>query len=194
LYEDFADNDIFYNDEDGAFYYSASSMHFSPGAPILRSYDLANWEFVGHSVPTLSTFGSQYTLGPSSQAYRQGVWASTMRYRKSNKTWYWIGCVGFYENWIYTAPAPEGPWTESATWGGNCYYDCGLLIDDDDLMYVVYGGTNVSLALLNEDGLSQNKTQHLFNAADVNRTTIEGNRLYKHNGNYYVLDDDTQAR
>ena len=39
LYEDFADNDIFLG-PDNYFYYSASNMHYSPGAPILRSADL----------------------------------------------------------------------------------------------------------------------------------------------------------
>jgi hypothetical protein len=55
--------------------------------------------------------------------------------------------------------------------------------------YVVYGGTNVSLAQLSADGLSQVKTQHLFSASDVNEDGIEGNRMYKRNGIYYVLDD-----
>ena len=30
---------------------AASTMHYSPGAPILRSFDLVNWEFAGHSAP-----------------------------------------------------------------------------------------------------------------------------------------------
>jgi beta-xylosidase len=60
-------------------------------------------------------------------------------------------------------------------------------------MYVVYGGTNVSVAQLSADGLSQVKSQHVFNAADIGRNGIEGNRLYKRNGYYYILDDDTQG-
>ncbi len=50
---------------------------------------------------------------------------------------------------------------------GTCYYDCGLLIDDDDAMYVADGGTNVSVAQLSADGLSQMKTQQVFNATDA---------------------------
>jgi hypothetical protein len=38
LWEDLADLDIFRVGK--TFYYSASNMHYSPGAPILRSYDL----------------------------------------------------------------------------------------------------------------------------------------------------------
>src|SRR5947209_5352993 len=51
LWEDLADIDVIRVGD--AYYYSASNMHYSPGAPILRSYDLVNWEYIGHSVPTL---------------------------------------------------------------------------------------------------------------------------------------------
>ena len=49
VWQDFADVDIIRVDD--AYYMSASTMHYSPGAPVLRSYDLVNWEFAGHSVP-----------------------------------------------------------------------------------------------------------------------------------------------
>src|SRR5690349_1499885 len=57
-----------------AYYYSASTMHYSPGAPILRSYDLVHWEYAGHSVPRLD-FGAKYDLN-GGRAYIRGVWAS----------------------------------------------------------------------------------------------------------------------
>lgn len=50
IYEDYPGNDISVG-PDGAFYFSASNFHYSPGAPILRSLDLVNWEPVGHSIP-----------------------------------------------------------------------------------------------------------------------------------------------
>jgi beta-xylosidase len=46
LWEDLADLDVFRVGD--KFYYSASTMHYSPGAPILQSSDLVNWEFIGH--------------------------------------------------------------------------------------------------------------------------------------------------
>ncbi|EKG09699.1 Glycoside hydrolase family 43 [Macrophomina phaseolina MS6] len=187
VYEDFADNDVSVG-PDGLFYFSASNMHYSPGAPILRSYDLANWELIGHSVPSLD-FGERYNL-TGGQAYRGGTWASTMRYRESNGLWYWIGCVDFWYTYIYTSKSPTGPWTRSAQLpGGTCYYDCGLLVDDDDTMYVVYGATDVKVAQLAADGLSEVKSQGVFSASDVGQDGIEGNRMYKRNGNYYILND-----
>ncbi|SPO01754.1 related to xylosidase/glycosyl hydrolase [Cephalotrichum gorgonifer] len=187
VYEDFADNDVSLG-PDGAYYFSASNMHFSPGAPILRSYDLVNWEMIGHSVPSLD-FGEKYNL-TNGRSYRGGTWASTMRYRASNKLWYWVGCVDFWYTYIYTAESPEGPWTRGAVLpGGTCYYDCGLLIDEDDSMYVVYGATDVKMAQLSDDGLSERRSEALFSASDIGLDGIEGNRLYKRDGFYYILND-----
>ena len=185
VYEDFADNDVS-KGPDGLFYFSASNMHFSPGAPLLRSADLVNWEMIGHSVPTLA-FGDNYDLN-GGVAYRGGTWASTMRYRESDKTWYWIGCINFYHSFVYTASSPSGPWTQSAEIP-TCYYDCGLHIDDDDTMYVVHGNTNVNMAQLSVDGLSEVRTEQLFHYP-TEAQGIEGNRMYKRNGTYYILNDD----
>ncbi|KAI3316981.1 glycoside hydrolase family 43 protein [Xylariaceae sp. AK1471] len=182
LWEDLADLDVFRVDD--AFYYSSSTMHYSPGAPILRSYDLVNWEYVGHSVPTLS-WGSKYDLTSGQRAYVKGIWASTLRYRKSNGKWYWIGCIEFSKTYIYTASSVTGPWSLSATLN-TCLYDCGLFIDDDDKMYVAYGNTQISVAQLASDGLSIVKTQQVY-ASPSNIGTLEGSRMYKRNGQYYIL-------
>jgi beta-xylosidase len=187
IYEDFADNDVFLG-PDNVYYLSASSMHLSPGAPILQSYDLVNWQLIGYSVPWLD-FGSNYNLTDGTNAYNGGIWASTLRYRESNGLWYWIGCVNFWVTYIYTAPAVTGPWSQAASFpGGTCFYDCGLLIDDDDTMYVAYGSDNVSVAQLAADGLSIASTQQVFSYPSE-CTGIEGNRMYKINGSYYILDD-----
>lgn len=137
LWEDLADLDIFRVGD--AWYYSASTMHYSPGAPILRSYDIINWEYIGHSVPKLE-WSSKYNLTGSERAYVKGISASTMRYRKSNDKWYWFGCIESGKTYIHTAPEATGPWNLASTLN-TCFYDAGLLIDDDDIMYVAYGNT-----------------------------------------------------
>ncbi|KAL3301274.1 glycosyl hydrolase family 43 protein [Colletotrichum asianum] len=190
LYEDYPDNDISVG-PDGAFYFSASNFHYSPGAPILRSLDLVNWEPVGHSIPRL-TFGDGYDLPPGGpRAYRGGTWASTLRYRESNGLWYWIGCTNFWVTWVFTASDVKGPWSNRGVygWDGLCMYDNGLLIDDDDTMYVVYGNGQVKVSQLSADALSVVRTQQVLQASDVNTETVEGNRMYKINGTYYILND-----
>jgi hypothetical protein len=106
LWQDFADIDIIRVGDE--YYYSASTMHYSPGAPILRSYDLVNWEFAGHSVPSLDFDSNNYNLD-GGRAYVKGIWASTLNYRASNRTFYWIGCVEFNRSYVYTATSVEGP-------------------------------------------------------------------------------------
>jgi beta-xylosidase len=181
IWEDFADPDIFR--VGNTFYYSASTMHYSPGAPILRSYDLINWDFVAHSVPVLD-FSPNYDL-KGGRAYVKGIWASFLNYRKSNKTFYWGGCIEFSRTYIYTATAVEGPWQKHPAIN-NCYYDAGLLIDDDNTMYVSYGNTTINVAQLSSDGLSEARTQPVF-TSPPNVGYIEGSRFYRVNGNYYIF-------
>lgn len=116
FWEDLADLDI--RRVGSTYYYSSSTMHYSPGAPILRSYDLQNWEYIGHSVPTLD-FGDSYSL-VNGQAYVQGVWASFFDYHSSKNTWYWGGCIDFSKSYIYTASSVTGPWTRLATFNKVC--------------------------------------------------------------------------
>ncbi|MHC5905567.1 glycoside hydrolase family 43 protein [Streptomyces sp. S6] len=181
LWQDFADIDVIRVGD--TFYYSASTMHYSPGAPILRSYDLVNWEFAGHSLPKLD-FGAKYDLN-GGRGYVRGVWASSLAYRPSNRTFYWLGQIDFARTFIYTAPAVEGPWTQLTSLG-NVYYDAGLLVDTDDTLYVAYGNTTISVAQLTPDGRGQVRAQQVFSTPS-SIGTLEGSRFYKVGGNYYIF-------
>jgi len=182
LWEDLADIDIIR--VGNVYYYSASTMHYSPGAPILRSYDLVNWEFVGHSVPTLDFGSNAYNLS-GGRAYVKGIWASTLGYRNSNSTFYWIGCIEFNRTYVYTASSVSGTWQKRSQIN-NCYYDAGLLIDDNDTMYVAYGNTQISVAQLSADGFSQVRAQQVY-STPASIGTLEGSRFYKRNGSYYIF-------
>jgi hypothetical protein len=82
IWQDLPDDEII--NVNGTYYYTASTMHYSPGAPILRSWDLVNWEYVGHAVPVLNFPGlsdnQAYNLS-GGQAYIKGIWASSLHYR-----------------------------------------------------------------------------------------------------------------
>ncbi|GAA3828871.1 family 43 glycosylhydrolase [Sphaerisporangium flaviroseum] len=181
VWQDFADGDIIRVGD--AYYYSASTMHYSPGAPILRSYNLVDWEYAGHSVPRLDFGSGAYDLN-GGRAYVKGIWASTLNYRPSNSTYYWIGCVEFNRSYVYTASAVDGTWTKRSQIN-NCYYDAGLLVDDNDTMYVAYGNSTISVAQLSADGLSQVRAQQVFQTPS-SVGTLEGARFYKRNGYYYI--------
>lgn len=168
-----------------AYYYTASTFHHSPGAPLLRSYDLVNWEYLSHSVPMLD-FDNSYNLN-GSRSYVNGIWASTLQYRESNKTFYWMGCMhnkgGGY---VFTAKSPEGPWTKNTSQA--CYYDMGLLIDKDtDKMYVAWGNNSINVAELSADGMREVRRQEVFKTPSNIPGALEGSRFYKINGNYYIF-------
>jgi len=184
LYQDLPDEEVIRVDD--TYYFTASNMHYSPGAPILRSWDLVNWEFIGHAVPVLD-FSPKYDLN-GGQAYIKGTWASSLHYRKSNKTFYFLGCIEFAKTYIYTAPAAEGPWQKKSTIN-NCYYDAGIMVDyddsADDTMYVAYGGSgDISVAQLSADGLTQVKAQQVYSTKGA--YALEGSHFFKYKGNYYI--------
>jgi beta-xylosidase len=169
---------------DNVYYYTASTFHHSPGAPLLRSYDLVNWEYVSHSVPVLD-FDPSYDLAEE-RSYVNGIWASTLRYRQSNQTFYWMGCMhnkgGSY---VFTAKDPQGPWQKNQTQA--CYYDMGLLIEQDtDKMYVAWGNNTINVAELSADGLSEVRREVVLQTPDNLSGPLEGSRFYKIDGNYYI--------
>ncbi|ASW57725.1 RICIN domain-containing protein [Plantactinospora sp. KBS50] len=181
VWQDFADGDIIR--VGNAYYYSASTMHYSPGAPILRSYDLVNWEYAGHSVPRLDFDSTAYDL-TGGRAYVKGIWASAFNYRQSNSTYYWLGCVEFNRTYVYTATAVDGTWSKRSRIN-NCYYDAGLLFDTDDTPYVAYGNGTISVAQLSSDLTSQVRSQTVYTTPS-SIGTLEGSRFYKR-GNYYYI-------
>lgn len=158
-------------------------MHYSPGAPVLRSYDLVNWEIAGHSVPVFD-FGAKYDLN-GARGYVRGIWASSLAYRPGNRTFYWLGQIDFARTYVYTATAVEGPWSRLTTIS-TPYYDAGLLVDTDDTLYVAYGNSPISVAQLSPDGRSQVRTQQVFTTPS-SVGTLEGSRFYKIHGQYYIF-------
>ncbi|HEY1093415.1 MAG TPA: glycoside hydrolase 43 family protein [Glycomyces sp.] len=181
VWQDFADVEVIRVGD--VFYMTASTMHYSPGAPVLRSWDLVNWEFIGHSVPKLD-FGAKYDLN-GGRGYVRGIWASSLAYRPSESRYYWLGQIDFARSYMYTATNPAGPWTQHAQLS-RAYYDAGMLVDTDGTMYVAYGNGQISVAQLSADGKTEVRNQQVFTTPS-NIGTLEGYRFYKINGNYYIF-------
>ncbi len=182
IWEDLPDLEVIRVDD--TYYYTASTFHHSPGAPVLKSYDLVNWEYVGHSVPRLD-FDPSYDLD-GGVSYRNGIWASTLQYRESNQTFYWMGCMhGTGGGYVFTAPSATGPWEKHES--SHCYYDMGLLVDDDDTLYVAYGNGTIHVAQLSADGFSQVKDQQVYETPGDLSGPLEGARFLKRDDYYYIF-------
>ncbi|MBL7253517.1 family 43 glycosylhydrolase [Paractinoplanes lichenicola] len=180
VWQDFADGDIIRVGD--AYYYSASTMHYSPGAPVLRSYDLVNWEYAGHSVPRLDFDSGAYDLS-GGRAYVKGIWASAFNYRPATSTYYWLGCTEFNRTYVYTSADAGSGWAKKARLN-KCYYDAGLLFDNNT-PYVAYGNGTISVAQLSADLTSEVRSQTVYTTPS-SIGTLEGSRMYKR-GNYYYI-------
>ncbi|KAL4949121.1 hypothetical protein BDW69DRAFT_188619 [Aspergillus filifer] len=113
LYADFADNDIFLG-PDGSYYYSASSMHYSPGAPILQSCDLFNWQLIGHSGNRPTPFGPyEYKIlndNIASPVPETGSPVQGSLLETSEGEWYFMS---FAWKWFPALVTVDGAWGES---------------------------------------------------------------------------------
>ncbi|KAH7304259.1 putative endo xylanase [Stachybotrys elegans] len=189
VFQDLPDVDLIRVED--TFYYSSSTFHYSPGAPILRSYDLVNWEYLSHSLPTFEFDDPKFNL-TEGRAYNDGVYASSLRYHKSQNKFYWVGCMqGHGRTYIYTAPEIDGPWVKASTIIDYCLYDAGLLIDDDNTIYVASGKwtpngaeSQTWIAALNEN-LQVERQESVFQSNEE-LGYIEGARFYKINGTYFL--------
>jgi beta-xylosidase len=151
IWEDLPDPEVFR--VENTYYMSASSFHFSPGAPILSSPNLIDWTYIGHSIPTLPPC-DRFTLDPKRPtAYGKGVWASTVKCRPSNGLFYFYSAIqGTDKTYVWTAKDPGRVWTERGAIE-RFYYDLGLLVDDDDTMYIAHGTKTIHVARLDGEGV-----------------------------------------
>src|SRR5687767_7197551 len=62
------------------YYMSSTTMHMSPGVPIMKSNDLVNWRLINYAYDTLNVDALNLVNGKST--YGRGSWASCLRYHK----------------------------------------------------------------------------------------------------------------
>ena len=190
LHADYSDPDAIRVGD--TFYLTSSSFNASPGLPLLESKDLVNWSLVGHALPRLVPEAAF-----AAPQHGKGVWAPCLRFHDGK---FWI----FYPDpdhgvYVITAANFAGPWSAPhLLLPGKGIIDPTPLWDDDGKAYLMHGwaksraGFNNVLTLrsMAPDG------QRLLDSAgpvviDGNQLprykTLEGPKLYKANGYYYVF-------
>src|ERR1700749_4070621 len=63
------------------YYMSSTTMHMSPGVPIMKSKDLVNWKIVSYAYDILADV-DELNLANGKSTYGRGSWASSIRYHK----------------------------------------------------------------------------------------------------------------
>ena len=183
LWADVPDPDIIRVDD--TFYLVSTTMHLMPGAPIMKSKDLKNWETVGYIFDRL-TDSPKYDLQEGT-AYGRGQWATSLKYHKGR--FYALlapneqGPMG--DTYIFTAEKAEGPWTILSRM--RHFHDCSLFFDDDDRVYVVYGTGEMMELKADLSDVIEGTHQQIFQREGDEKGILEGSRVIKHNGKYYLL-------
>jgi beta-xylosidase len=173
------------------YYMSSTTMHMSPGLPIMKSTDLVNWKLVSYAYDTLATVDA-LNLTNGQSTYGRGSWASSLRFH--NGTYYattFAQTTG--RTHVYTTKNIEkGPW-ETVSFKPSLH-DHSLFFDDDGRVYMVYGAGKLRIVELNADmsGVKQGTERVLIeNASEPSGTgrglPAEGSQLLKVNGKYYLF-------
>ncbi|MFH8253172.1 family 43 glycosylhydrolase [Microbacterium sp. B2969] len=137
------------NDEGRDIYYMISTtMHLSPGAPILKSYDLVNWEIVNY-VFDRADIGDAFSLRNGQSSYGQGQWASSIRYH-DGKYYVVFNTNNLGGSYLYvTDDVDGGSWQRIPL--GRAYHDPSLFFDVDGSAYIFYGSGSTSAVKLGAD-------------------------------------------
>jgi beta-xylosidase len=174
------------------YYMSSTTMHMSPGLPIMKSRDLVNWQLASYAYDILDDV-DELNLSNGKNAYGRGSWASSLRHHDG--TFYattFSGTTG--KTYVYTTKDIErGPWKVSSF--RPSLHDHSLFFDDDGRVYMIYGAGDLRLVELTADvtaikpgGINQVVVANASAVAGNNiQLSAEGSQLSRVNGKYYLF-------
>lgn len=189
LYADYSDPDAVR--VGGDFYLISSSFLAVPGIPILHSKDLVNWTIINHVLAEQPP-ASHFAL----PRHGEGVWAPAIRFHGGR---FWVTYpdpdFGIY---LTTAAEPAGAWSPpQLIEAGKGLIDPCPFWDDDGQLYLIHGWAKSRAGVSNVltlQKLAADGTRPLDAGTviiDGNKipdwSTLEGPKLYKRNGYYYVF-------
>ena len=174
IFADFPDPDVIRVGD--TYYMVSTTMVNFPGATIVKSKDLVNWEYCAQPLKQLST-SDNYSLQNGQNAYAKGMWACSMKYH--NGKFHILINGNDAGPYMLTATDPEGTWEKIQLSRG--YYDPGMLFDNGKL-YVACGINQIRMCELDEHfNFIQEKTVVTREGAG-----LEGCHLYKIGEYYYI--------
>lgn len=172
------------------YYMSSTTMHFTPGVPIMKSDNLVNWRIVNYAYSTLED-SDAFLLQNGENAYGRGTWASSLRYQ--NELFYLVTfSYTTQKTYLFrTDDIEAGPW-EIFTFDG-LYHDPSLFFDDNRA-FLLYGVDDIRIieltpdaTALKEGGVNQILIPDAKKIAGTEfHVPAEGAHILKMNGYYYV--------
>ena len=187
IHEDFSDPDVIRAGD--WFYMTASSFTSVPGLPILRSSNLVDWQLLGYALK--NNLPAAYYKKVQHGA---GVWAPSIRYHNGEFYIYYPDP----DFGIYVTKTKDimGDWTEpQLVLAGKGLIDPCPLWDEQGKVYLVhaYAGSRagiksvLAMKELNTAGTKVVEDGKLVYDGHGIDPTVEGPKLYKRNGWYYIF-------
>ena len=158
------------------YYMVSTTMFHFPGATILKSKDMVNWEYCANPLEKLLD-DDRYNLRNGQNFYSRGMWACSMKYHDGK--FYILINGNDSRAWLLTATDPEGKWTVKRL--AHNYYDPGMLFDNGKV-YIVCGINHLTMVELDEN-FNELRSKVVVVRDDAG---LEGCHLYKHGDYYYI--------
>lgn len=173
------------------YYMSNTTMHMSPGLPIMKSRDLVNWTLAGYAYDTLVD-NDAMNLRNGQNAYGRGSWASSLRFHDGHFYVSTFSATSGKTHIYKTRDIESGDWQEMAF--APDLHDHSLFFENGRV-YMVYGSGDIRLVELKSDfsGIKADGINKVIipNASAVAGDDImlkaEGSQLHKINGKYYLM-------
>lgn len=183
LWSDCPDPDLIRVGED--YYLVTTTMHLMPGAPIMHSKDLVNWEIVSYIFDKLEETPSYDMEGGT--VYGRGQWATSLRYKDGKFFAYFTPNDQPPKGWVYSTTDPKTEKWELYSVLPH-FHDASFFFDDNGKAYMVYGTGMIrelkpDLTGVLEGGLDM----QLFERDSEENSLLEGSRMIKKDGKYYLL-------
>ena len=186
LYADYSDPDVIRVGND--YYMTASSFNCTPGLPILHSKDLVNWQIINYAldkqIPEAVFDIPQHS---------KGVWAPAIRFHKGEFYIYW----GDPDFGVYMIKTKDiyGKWSKPVLiMAGKGIIDpCPFWEGENAYLVHAWAGSRaginsvLTINKMNPEGTAVlDEGQNVFDAHDKHHT-MEGPKLYKKDGYYYIF-------
>lgn len=183
---DYSDPDVIRSGDN--YFMVASSFNFTPGLPILASKNLVDWKLVNYAAENIPI--SRYAYPQNAQ----GIWAPSFSFH--NGVYYII--VGIPDEGIYITQTENllDKWSPlKQIVAAKGFIDPFLFWDDDGRTYVYHAyaksrcGFNSKIGVLDFDFDSCRciGEDRIVYDGTVENPTIEGPKVYKRNGFYYIF-------
>ncbi len=175
-----------------AYYMSSTTMHLSPGLPIMKSTDLINWKLVSYAYDRLAE-NDAMNLANGQSTYGRGSWASCLNYQEGVYYASTFSATTGKTHVYTTRDIENGPWQEMNF--APAYHDHTIFFDDDGKVYMIYGAGKLQLLEMKPDlsGIKPDGINRVLienasaPAGDDIMLGAEGSQLYKINGKYYLF-------